>query len=312
MLSAPGVRSRVGAVTVGAKSGSKTGLSHIFDWALLLGFVSKSADPLAVGRLIAKLRARSPQKNPYILGLERLVYARAYVLGDFDVFRYLVLYLAKFPGAVKKKESSNLFARIVEELASIADGSRSLSNSQKAPIFDAMTDLERAARRSDSLGGTSTAWHRASSRMEMLVDLGLLEKGTSERTYEYFYMPNDRLRHAANTFADEPCQVWLDKNLLAVFGPPGLRPSQRPELTVDSLSDALTLISAGSPLVGIDDLCLALAILACELGAPLNLKDVRDSVIEFARNNPDVARLSAGRYSREAEFISIRRQGRAN
>ena len=40
-LASVGVRSRVGAVTVSAKSGSKTGLSHVADWSQMLGLISK-------------------------------------------------------------------------------------------------------------------------------------------------------------------------------------------------------------------------------------------------------------------------------
>ena len=42
MLSEPAVPSRVGAVTVSAKSGSRTGLSHILDWAVLLDLTSRA------------------------------------------------------------------------------------------------------------------------------------------------------------------------------------------------------------------------------------------------------------------------------
>nr|WP_166488075.1 hypothetical protein [Mesorhizobium ciceri] len=309
MLSFPDVPSRVGAVTVGGKSGSKTGLSHIFDWAVLLDFVSRSADLTPEGRLVAKIRARSGATNPYLIGLERVVYAWSFVRADFDVFKGLVLALAEVGKPIKKKDAAFIYAEIISGLAEESEKSRSMSSSQKQPLFDALADIERAARHGELPGSTSTAWHRTSSRMETLVDLGLLEKGSQSRSYEYFYMPTARLSDAARTIGSQTTyNAWVNENLIALFGPKNLI-SGTPELTIELLNDAMTLITSGTPLVSIDHLSLSLAILAAEGGTKLNLNEVRTSVLAFARQHPDVVRPSAGRYSRDAEFVSVRRRG---
>src|SRR5207247_7989135 len=54
-LASPEVTSKVGAVTVSAKSGSKTGLSHVIDWAEAAGLISSTAQATPEAQLLAKL-----------------------------------------------------------------------------------------------------------------------------------------------------------------------------------------------------------------------------------------------------------------
>src|SRR5262249_31418953 len=94
-LSADGVPSRVGSITVHGKHGSKTGLSHIIDWATMLDLTNSSGLPFARGQLLAKFNssARPRAENPYLVGHEKLVFADLVIRNDFDVFAALVFSL---------------------------------------------------------------------------------------------------------------------------------------------------------------------------------------------------------------------------
>ncbi len=313
-LASPSVRSRVGAITVGAKAGSKTGVSHICDWARLIGLLSKAGEVSSVGRLIIGLRHRGGcdinSINPYILGNERLALAHHVVSADIDFFSRFVpkLSLAKSP--LRKADGAELFAQTVMELCQEAREARYLTAGRKNVLLENLRDLEMAAKAGHKpLGGTSTAWHRASSRFETYVDLGLLEKGRNgdSETYEYVYYPTDALEIAARSLVSAvDARCWIENHLAsAVFS----CECSHTCLTEDELSlllpDIASSLARPAGPLPIDALAVGLAWVKADRGQPTSIADCRHGLEQLAHSRPTIARLSRGGFGDRAEFITL-------
>jgi hypothetical protein len=193
------------------------------DWAQLGGLITKTGELLGVGRLIARLRQAQSigEINPYILGNERLAFGHQLLLADFDIFSRLIRKIAVAEKPIRKAAATKLFAEAVTEISQEARESRNLSTKGKYAIFDIFKDLESAGRRSGkAIDETSTAWHRASSRLETYVDLGLLDKGAGgegER-FEYIYYPTARLDRALSSLHEEStARDWIERRLASVI-----------------------------------------------------------------------------------------------
>lgn len=305
MLADPQIRSRVGGVTVSAKSGSKSGLSHILDWASLLDLITPTGDLTADGRLIANVAS---QANPYVLTAERIVYGWRYLQADFDLTARLLQRCSESKATLKRRDATSIFAQCLERLLEEASENKRLSNRQYDAIYNAYSELERSADRAGKpVSDISTAWHRASSRYESLVDLGLLEKAGPEGKYAYLYRSSDSLTAAVATFgAQESVEDWFEHHFLKCLLP-------ECDIVDAVLSDelllrALDLLGSGSNLVGIDTLILALSICFAEQQQVASVAAWRAEVVKLTRERPELARLSAGRYGSRAEFVSIRRR----
>jgi hypothetical protein len=311
-LSTPEVRSRVGTVSSTGKSGSKTALSHICDWALLLELITPSAELSHAARLLIRLDRSTDQLaagNPYIHGYDRIVFAVAVFRGDFDLFARFAPKLAQTSQPVRKSLGRELFAETIEQIATEAERARHLSSSRQYKLFQQMRELEKAASRTrKEAGETSTAWHRAASRLETYVDLGLLEKARrgEEEKYEYVYYSTSRLQDAVNSIAESAtAEEWIEQHLIRVlFGKQANEQLGDTELTsmIRSISTALELPTRVLP---IDVVAQGLTWLTAKQGRPISLASARGAVEDFAKRNPDQARLSRGSSGDRAEFVSI-------
>lgn len=315
-LSDTRVRSTVGAVTAAAKSGSKTGVSHVLDWALALELVTNSGQLTADGALIAKIdesRAQDHRNwNPYLIEMERIVFGYLYFQKDLDIFVRFGQRLSAETPPVKKGRCRELFADALEEIAREAEDSKILSRRSQYSLFQQLRDLERTARRKGRRSGeTSTAWHRAASRVETWVDLRLLNKTTNgdKAKYEYSYYPSENMALALDSAEKaQSADEWI-------YGPmmPALfqndTGSVHENLTLQTLTEvlpsALDIVTSPSRVIPIDTLAVAVTYLSAVAGRLFTLGAVRSAIEKLAREKPDIARLSRGSVGERAEFISI-------
>lgn len=304
-LARPEVRSKVGGVTVRAKSGSKSALSHILDWATFLELLSPAGDLTPWGKLLAGVA--KTQDSPYAITDERVVLAWLVFQADLDVIARLSVKIAASNDVIGKREATALFVQSIEQLEDEVRDSRTIRRSHADVVYAAHQDLIRASNRSGRpIASTSTAWHRASNRFETLVDLGFLSKpDRNAGQYSYQYERTGRLIEFARSFTSNvEAREWFDLNFSGLVSVPGKQIES--DFIESSISDALALMQVKSTLVPIDTLLISLLVLAKRAGKCAQVGDLRKMLLEFVRANPEVARLSAGRYGRDAEFVSLR------
>ena len=318
-LASPGVRSRVGAVTIGrSKSGSKTGVSHLTDWAHLLNLATNSGELSAEGHLIASLgRLRVNDhwvQNPYVVGTERLVFAHLLFSSDFDVFSRLVPNLVTQGTPIKRQSGAQVFARTVSEIVDEAENAKYLSGQQVYRITQHLRDLESAGKKGGldkGIGASSTAWHRAASRLESYVDLGLLEKGrnSTAELYEYVYFPTPALQRASDSLRESSAdngETWLEEHLAHVlFGGTSFVEKLDPQLLLSLIPSATAALNRPASVVPLSPIALAVVWLLKERGIDCSTATARRALEALAREQPEFARLSRGSSGERAEFISF-------
>lgn len=312
-LAASGVRSRVGAVTAKGSSGSKTGVSHILDWADILGLVTGDGRATSDGRLLAVLSARAAhgeQGNPYIMGPERILLAYLVISADADLFFRFIDRLSSQSGPIRKKEATALFVNTVEAVVDEAEVTRGLSTRGQHALFEQLRDLRRAARGSrQELSRTSTAWHRTSSRMETYVDIGLLDKNDEDETYEYAYHATETLRRAVDSISGcSSVEEWLDEKLVPVLVDGTVSEFCDTEILLTHLPFIVDAIGRETNLVPIPTVAAGLSIMLAASGNPVTLGAGKKCVLDLARKRPDIARLARGDRGDSAEFVSIDRR----
>lgn len=315
-LADPLVRSRVGGVTVHrGKAASKTGLSHIFDWAAILDVLTASGDLTPEGHLLANIGMEllpTSSSNPYVIGHDRILLAFLVVLADFDVFARFISGLTEAKAPIKKQEGIRCFAASIDALAGDAEVDRGITSSQQFRILQALRELDNAQtrlRRAKGDESSSTAWHRTASRLESYVDLGLLEKGVHSEgeRYQYLYYPTTLLTRAANTLKTATSlENWIAHALVSTFS--SQEAIEQP-VTADDVLPLLPKLGtlmrrSGSPLP-IAALSVGVAMMLAEANRPASLAAIRSAIEGISARWPEKARLSRGSSGERAEFISI-------
>jgi hypothetical protein len=306
------VTSKVGALARAGKSGSKTGVSHIFDWAQLLDLVDSSGQATPMGRMCSsadRLFAGRTSPNPYRFGASTLVIAHQYFARDFDLFARLASLLVKEGRPLTKSIARELYASALERLCADLEASSSTLGTASFAVFQQMRDLERAARRAKSNPGqTSTAWHRAASRLESLVDFGILSKGSSgaDSQYQYVYFATDALRVAVETArASLSADEWIGDHLLSLLFPQfPAAPAAADEVSPTDVDEVVAALALPTTLIPIDALVLGLACISLRRGMATPLGTLRRSVEDLPTVFPGRARLSRGSSGSRAEYIS--------
>jgi hypothetical protein len=312
-LAGPEVRSRVGGVTITGKSGSKTGLSHLMDWAQIVELISPAGEVAAMGRLFRLTRKNEELAgghNPYVLESDRLPMAYCLLGADIDLFSRFAPKLQAADIPIRKAEATELFAASLSEIVQEARDMRTLSPGRTAKLYENYRDLEGPARRSRRpLGGTSTAWHRASSRLETYVDLGLLEKGRTgeQERYEYVYYPTSNMDLAVRTLGKASNgREWMEQYLAAVIfdGQSGEAELPLAELAAILPTVASYLARPAAPLP-IDALATGVVCIQADHSASVSIGACRRGIELLAQESPDLARLSRGGSGDRAEFVSL-------
>jgi hypothetical protein len=310
------VPSKVGAITTEAKSGSKTGLSHIFDWAEAIGLVSQSAQAGPIARIVAtgvNTAHKLPAANPYVPGPEHLPIAFLLITADADVFARFVCRLSRltsdqFP--LKKRDAARLFGSVVEQIDSESISAGYLTSSQRFRLSNLLRDLKTSAQRSRTgLGESSTAWHRTGSRLESYVDFGLLQKSvnSSKEKFEYIYYPTTRLQVAADQIEQSSTiEEWVGEFLTIVASDRGAESREYDDEEIRHLlKSVVETIKSPTSVLPLDAITLYAMEVALLKQKPSSYSYTRRQIEQFARNNEDVARLARGRSGRGAEFLTI-------
>ena len=313
-LSDPRVSSRTGATTVTGKSGSKTGLSHIIDWGVELGLISKSGQPSSLTSIIAHQVGSSDVldqiNNPYFLGSERIAIAYAYFNADFDVFQQLIQFLAEQNGWISRDDARAIYVETIERLVRTVEESSRVPTKISNQIYSLWRDIDKAAKRArKDVAKTSTAWHRASSRFETLTDLGLLKKIGSEEDhrYEYRYLVDDSLRLAAASLSqNESASEWLEDNTVsAVYGYEHPEAKfEKPQL-LSALVDALKPIRRPTSPLPMSSLAISVSIQMANSDVFVPLSKIKKTVRELAMERPDAVKLTKGVTIQSEGMVSI-------
>ena len=209
-----------------------------------------------------------------------------------------------------------MFAETIVGIVDEAESSRSLSSQRVYKIAQHLRDLEHASKKGGkqkSLEKSSTAWHRASSRLETYVDLGLLDKGRGgrEELFEYVYYPTPALQRAVDSLVvTSGGPEWLDENLTRFLF------DEAPEATVteDELRSAIRhvvgALNRAATVLPLGALALGIVWFLKETSSKLiSVARARASVEELARLRPELARLSRGSAGERAEFVSFTAKG---
>jgi hypothetical protein len=204
----------------------------------------------------------------------------------------------------------DLIVEIYNDLRDQANrGDASVTVNSARAVRDFQKDLGLSSSTSRRRKLTSTVWHRISSRLESLTDLGLLEKtdatGTA-RQFDYYYRPTDSLRKAAASLHDASSPTeWVDTHLAEALTSASQAAMDRTSGDVGrELLTALKL-SQGPTGVHIDSFTIVATSLASMNGASLSFAEARKRLTEAALKHPEVIRLSRGYTGSRAEFASI-------
>jgi hypothetical protein len=314
-LAGEDVESSVGAVTVGARTGSSTGVSHILDWGVILGLLNRDLSASLEASLLARLRTKpadSMDSNPFVLLPEdRVVLAYVLLRADLDVFARLAPLLLQAPQPIGKADGAKLFGAAIELLGRDAENDVNVAPRSQSVVFQQLKELKSAQRRKadQPLGSSSTAWHRASSRLESYVDLGLLTKRRGGETLRFknVYFPTDLLTRVNESVAGASSGLeWLEGPFIHFFGGNGTCIER---LGREQLRRLLVRIvnALGRPiqLFPLDALALGMAVYGPAVGVKISLGGARSSLEELARAHPDAARLSRGTVETRPEFVSL-------
>jgi len=314
-LADPRTASKVGAVTADTREiSNKSGVSHLVDWASVLEIANKRLGLTATGRALATICGRqeaetegSTASNPYVIGYESLALSWIMFMADGDVLARLISRLSKIT-SLGKADAIELVSELCNEMdAEARRGGSSASVTAVRAVRDFQRDLgiHSASRRAGP--PSSTAWHRISSRLESLTDLGFLQKtdpSGARRDHDYYYRPTEALIRASASLgeAGSPSD-WADNQLSEILAPASSeRPSARscgPELL-----EAVRLC-LGPTGIHIDSFALVAATLALMHGKLLSPAEARERLRDLALGHPDIARLSRGYAGSRAEFASI-------
>lgn len=300
-LADPRCPSRVGAVTTDTREiTNKSGVSHIVDWAAILGIANKRLNVTVPGRAFAALCSKvSSGNNPYVLGPERLALAWFLFAVDGDVMTQLIM---RFPnvGSVKKSDAIALATELAMEMRGRANSPGTSSHAARG-VRDMLEDFGLLHARRAASG--RTVWHRISSRLESLVDLGFLEKVDARgaaRPFDYLYRATPALLEARDglTKVDSPIE-WVESEL-----PNVLTANARNDDVSTELLDAVSLSMAPTGL-HIDSFALVASGLAAHHGKKLSMAAARQQLVQLAMDQPDLVRLSRGYSGTRAEFASL-------
>jgi hypothetical protein len=304
----PRTRSKVGAVTVETREiTNKSGVSHLVDWGVILGLLNRRLGLTALGRALVALEgAIASDSNPYVIGAERLLIAWAIIQADGDVIARLLAGLAPM-SELRKQDAIALMLKVYDELrAEVGRGEKASSYRVASTIRTLGTDLgvDRGGR-GRSGPSESTVWHRVSSRLESLTDLGMLEKvdgAGNARQYDYCYRPTVSLKTAiATVSADVGPAAWASEHLAEVMAGTSALPGAS---CADEMRKAIRL-AMGPTGLHIETFAALAATLALAAGKRLSIAGARGGLHELAARHPQIVSLSRGYSGEGAEFASI-------
>lgn len=304
--------SHLGAVTVSAGRGEgKTGVSHLVDWGVVLGFSSPRLSLTAVGRAAVSLAddESTEWRNPYLLRRERVAYLWLLFTADSDVLTRVLSRMSEVE-AWRKQDAAIAIAQIGAEIIQQA---RSASSRYPTRVLATARsfalDVGLDPRKIDPTSfAASSAWHRVASRLESLVDLGLVEKflpSGHDGRYEYLYRASARGRQAAEWWGQAASTMeFLEAHVAwLAFGPMSRDASstEASELLLEAY-----LVVAGPTGAHIDAVCVVACALAATHGLHLSAGNARAMLVGSALRYPGEVALSRGYSGSRPEAITLR------
>lgn len=314
-LSRESLPSRIGAVTIDAEAfGSKTGVSHLLDWSQLTGLVNTRWSLTAIGRAVNALSFRTTVSNeeleeghnPYELGPERLALGWAVFNHDADVLFRLMARL-NTASSVNKQAAVEIVGEVAHELLSDLRALGGHANMRVTrAVKDFCADVIGGPEQRSRSGGS--AWHRVSSRLETLTDLGFLSKDGidgSRRDFEYYYRPTPLMAVACREIeAHDNAIDWLDGALAGLLFPAASTRVSDGDLCA-AMAEAWNM-NAGPTGVHIDALSVTTASIACWNGMVVSVADVRRRMGDLALSRGDIFSVTRGYSGTRAELATGR------
>lgn len=308
-------RSKVGAVTADTtESSNKSGVSHLVDWAVIIGLANRRLGLTSIGRALSAVDRRlyvggtGPMGNPYIIGWERIAFAWLQFMADGDVLVRLIDHLSRVD-SLTKSDAMELAVAIANEMRDeIGKGSGgSVAAVRGAREFQRDLGISPGSRRR-ATKILSTAWHRMASRLESLTDIGLLEKlepNGIPRQFDYYYRPTPALCAAAQSIGTSSTLVdWVETHLVSVLlATTSVSPSKDTSVKQELIEALGTCL--GPTGIHIDSFAVVAATLAATGGKVLSLGEARRRLTNAAIERPEHVRLSRGYSGSRAEFASV-------
>jgi hypothetical protein len=318
-IAQPDTRSKVGAVTFEVReSANKSGVSHVVDWAELVGVTNPRLGLTAVGRALGAVCTHlavsnsGESANPYVVGAERVLFLWLLFMQDGDVLLRLVREIVAERSAIDKAQSKEIMKRVFKSLhAEMSRTPGGVSSRVARAVRDLQEDLGLGRGGVGDLSKrevTSTMWHRVSSRLEALTDVGVLEKCDSTgsaKPFDYVYRHTPVAEAiAAEVIPESGVTEWLEGRLTdLLYGELQVGSSEE---TAGDLLQAVRL-TIGPTGLHIDSFAATAAVIAAAAGRRLSIALARGALVSLARERPDLARLSRGYSGPRAEIASIDR-----
>ncbi|NGX16021.1 hypothetical protein [Wenzhouxiangella sp. XN24] len=302
-MSDPAVPSTVGVPTPEVAT-------EILGLARQLRLLTKPTNALSsAGYLVQSLRQLSvieglTERNPFIIGIERVALLRQLLETDGPVTRELLRCIVELGQTVSRDQVADQYPVIVRR-ALEEIGSR-IPRAILAEAIKHRKLIERtAAKASTSRRAPGVLEHRVSPRLEWLVDLGYLSKdGIRKNTFEYRVMPEavQLLSDLDARFGEKEMESsvasgqWRSNPSWNHF-----RERIGPMPFPESLLKAYKLLRRRVGPSSLRDVTLLTALLSEH---DVSFGEVHKDIIDYAAKAPGVS-LSGGRYSRDPQNIHI-------
>jgi hypothetical protein len=304
-LADPDVPSTIGAPTIDNSE-------EMLELCYQIGTLSKTKNTwTAAGQLISQLRSQysdllKEPDNPFLLGLEAVVFLRQIIEADGLLLRELLLELSEMQSPFKRDvvalQLPALMKRVLDRATTLRLPTHAMTEiKQLVKLMD-----KTASKRSKASSGPGVLEHRTTPRLEWLCDLGVLSKsGLPKNGFEYIWTSSATgLLNALAQYLESP--YWAEEVAIKQWRTAenwALLRNMLPSATLqEALLSGYRLMQRIIGPSSIRDVCFAAAILM-----PLSTVSFGDMVaklIEWASVEKEIT-LSGGHYVRRPELVHI-------
>lgn len=292
--------------------------NEVLELTYQLGLVTKAKRNMtAAGQALNGLRQRSGGGNPFVVGLEAVIFMRQLVEHDGMMMKLFTEALAVEDSPINRSHfATGKFPELVERLVEEVDGARLRPEVRsEARAFRELVrkTTQKATRSASSRPGASKARgpgvleHRVSPRFEWLCDLRVLSKeGLASNAFSY--IPTDDLQLLVSCLADEPgLQAGADEVSLEWWrGSEGFSREREECESYDTREALLVAYRMMQRTIG-PAAIREITLLACLFARdPLRVSEMESALIEWAASETRIT-LSGGRYRRQPELVHIPR-----
>jgi hypothetical protein len=278
------------------------------------GLLSKARNTLTTaGYAATRLREERHETNPFVLGLEAVVYWRQLFMLDGPVIFEVLRVAAENSGTFGKQDIIEKFDVIIRNAIEISKRLPRVKDQREGRVFLKAVEKAIAVRKNNgkkTSQGPGMLEHRVSPRLEWLVDMGCLEKASHKRNvfqYRVTTSGTELLTLFEQLFHSSP-QVkpyWPEELAVAVWRQRARTTAQDGSSPKEGVNDALRhayrLIHLPIGPCPIKDVVL-IAALFTETNKRVN--DLVEQLFALSASSKDVI-LSGGRYQREPQNVAM-------